>query len=110
MLNIRPTLSRIIGFVNDPNPELAAANVQNGVPEIQVREMESVLKVSSGKVAIIGGLMQESIDADTSRIPGLGKVPVLKHLFSHKKTSKRQTELLVVLRPTVTASSVDARP
>jgi len=54
--------------------------------------------------------MQESIDADTSRIPGLGKVPVLKHLFSHKKTSKRQTELLVVLRPTVTASSVDARP
>jgi len=101
MLNIRPTLSRIIGFVNDPNPELALANVQNGVPEIQVREMESVLKVSSGKVAIIGGLMQESREAETARLPGLGKVPMLGQFFSQRKTAKRQTELLVVLRPTV---------
>jgi len=108
MLNIRPTLSRIIGFVNDPNPELALANVQNGVPEIQVREMESVLKVSSGKVAIIGGLMQESREVDTARLPGLGKLPMLGRLFSHQKSSKRQTELLVVLRPTVILNSEDA--
>ncbi|MFT5894438.1 MAG: MSHA type pilus biogenesis protein MshL [bacterium] len=101
MLNVRPTLSRILGFVNDPNPELAMANVQNGVPEIQVREMETMLRVQSGHVAVIGGLMQETSENDNVRLPGLGRVPFFKHLFSHKIATSRQTELLVVLRPTL---------
>jgi len=101
ILNVRPTLSRILGFVNDPNPELAQANVRNGVPEIQVREMESMLQVRSGHVAIIGGLMQETQSEDDARLPGLGRLPVLGHLFSRQKQSRQQTELLIVLRPTV---------
>ncbi|ASJ76242.1 pilus (MSHA type) biogenesis protein MshL [Granulosicoccus antarcticus] len=104
MLNIRPTLSRILGFVNDPNPELAEANVRNGVPEIQVREMESMLRVQSGNMAIIGGLMQETTEGDDAQLPGLGNVPLIKHLFSKKSRKRRQTELLIVLRPTVIAA------
>ena len=101
MLNVRPTLSRILGFVDDPNPELALANVRNGVPEIQVREMESMLQVRSGDVAIIGGLMQET-QADTdARLPGLGALPVIGRLFARQSRERRQTELLIVLRPTV---------
>ncbi|MFK8076222.1 MAG: pilus (MSHA type) biogenesis protein MshL [Granulosicoccus sp.] len=109
MLNVRPTLSRILGFVNDPNPELALANIKNGVPEIQVREMESMLRVQSGEVAVIGGLMQESEELDQSQLPGLGRVPLLKSLFSHRKKTKRQTELLIVLRPTIVELAADAR-
>lgn len=101
MLNVRPTLSRILGFVNDPNPELAQANVRNSVPEIQVREMESMLQVQSGNVAIIGGLMQDTTEGDDARLPGLGQLPVIKHLFSKRSRKRRQTELLIVLRPTV---------
>ncbi len=101
MLNIRPTLSRILGFVNDPNPELAEANVRNGVPEIQVREMESMLQVQSGNMAIIGGLMQDTTEGSDAQLPGLGNLPVLKHLFSKRSRKRRQTELLIVLRPTV---------
>lgn len=101
MLNVRPTLSRILGFVNDPNPELALANVRNGVPEIQVREMESMLQVQSGEVAIIGGLMQETETDDDARLPGLGSLPGVGRLFSRKSRARRQTELLIVLRPTV---------
>ncbi|NND89616.1 MAG: hypothetical protein HKN42_02035 [Granulosicoccus sp.] len=101
MLNIRPTLSRILGFVNDPNPELAEANVRNGVPEIQVREMESMLQVQSGKVAIIGGLMQETREQNSSGLPGFARIPLLGHLFSQRDRKRRQTELLIVLRPTI---------
>ena len=101
MLNVRPTLSRILGFVNDPNPELAEANVRNGVPEIQVREMESMLLVQSGNMAIIGGLMQDTSEGNDAQLPGLGNLPVLKHLFSKRSRKRRQTELLIVLRPTV---------
>lgn len=101
MLNVRPTLSRILGFVNDPNPELALANVRNGVPEIQVREMESMLQVNSGDVAIIGGLMQESYSDSDASLPGLSKLPIIGRLFSSQSRERRQTELLIVLRPTV---------
>lgn len=103
MLNVRPTLSRILGFVNDPNPELAQANVRNSVPEIQVREMESMLQVQSGNVAIIGGLMQDTTEGSDARLPGLGRIPIVKYLFSQRAHKRRQTELLIVLRPTVLA-------
>jgi len=109
MLNVRPTLSRILGFVNDPNPELAMANVRNGVPEIQVREMESMLRVHSGEVAVIGGLMQETMESDRSQLPVLGRLPIIKHLFAHSLTKKRQTELLIVLRPTVIPLATDVK-
>ncbi|MFK7995228.1 MAG: type II secretion system protein GspD [Granulosicoccus sp.] len=105
MLNVRPTLSRILGFVDDPNPELALANVRNGVPEIQVREMESMLQVRSGNVAIIGGLMQETHTDNDARLPGLGALPVIGRLFAKKNRKRRQTELLIVLRPTVLENS-----
>ena len=104
MLNVRPSLSRIIGFVDDPNPELAQANVRNGVPEIQVREMESMLRVKSGELAVIGGLMQDVVEDTQRQLPGLSRLPGIGKLFSSKKRNRRQTELLVVLRPTVMQS------
>ena len=41
--------------------KLAAAGVRNQVPEIQTREMESVLQVGSGQTVILGGLMQNEV-------------------------------------------------
>jgi general secretion pathway protein D len=55
ILNVRPTISRVTGFVSDPNPALAASNTQSLIPQIQVREMESVLRVRSGQIAVLGG-------------------------------------------------------
>ena len=101
MLNVRPTLSRILGFVDDPNPELALADVRNSVPEIQVREMESMLRVPSGDVAIIGGLMQESVSDGERRLPGLARLPLVGSLFARRSRERTRTELLIVLRPTV---------
>ena len=101
MLNVRPTLSRIIGFVDDPNPELASADVRNSVPEIQVREMESMLRVKSGDMAIIGGLMQDVQNGGNRSLPGLGSLPFIGSLFQQKSQSREQTELLIVLKPTV---------
>jgi len=101
MLNVRPTLSRILGFVDDPNPELAVADVKNSVPEIQVREMESMLRVRSGDVAIIGGLMQEVEKTSDSQLPLISQVPLFGKLFQQNGQSRQQTELLIVLRPTV---------
>ena len=101
LLNTRPTVSRILGFVEDPNPSLAEAGVTNQVPEIQVREMESLLRVNSGQVAVIGGLMQDSIDQSERSVPLVGNLPLIGNLFSYRDDRVEKTELIIFLRPTV---------
>ena len=106
ILNVRPTISRILNFAEDPGPALAGqSQVRNLIPEIQVREMESLLRVQSGSVAIIGGLMQNKVDNRTTRVPGFGRLPVLGKLFSHETRELEKTELLIFLRPTVIENS-----
>lgn len=101
LLNVRPTVSRILGFVNDPNPELAQAGVENEIPEIQVREMESMLRVDSQQIAVLGGLMQDTLDQDRRSVPGLGNLPLIGRLFSYRDDRTEKTELIIFMRPTV---------
>jgi MSHA biogenesis protein MshL len=56
-LLVRPSISRVLRFVTDPNPALT--NVQNQIPEIQSREMESVLRLQEREIGVLGGLMQD---------------------------------------------------
>jgi general secretion pathway protein D len=100
-MNVRPTISRIVGFVNDPNPALSQQGVISRVPEIQTREMESILKVVSGDVAVMGGLMQESVDDKQDLVPGAAAVPWLGQLFRYRNELSTKTELVIFLRPVV---------
>jgi len=100
-LNVRPTITRIVDYVNDPNPDLAKAGVKSQVPVIQARELESLMKVSSGQVAVMGGLMQDSVDNAKEGIPLLSSVPVLGELFSHRNEKTTKTELVIFMRPVV---------
>lgn len=101
ILNIRPTISRILQFVNDPNPGFAAAGVVNQIPEIQVREMESVLRVQDGDTAVIGGLMQDSNNDNKQGLPGLSDIRGLDLVFGTKQRISDKTELVIFLRPRV---------
>jgi MSHA type pilus biogenesis protein MshL len=100
-LNIRPTISRVLGFKKDPNPELAEARVVSEIPEIQVREIESVLKVNHQDIAVIGGLMQDNMEKQTAGIPVLSKLPMVGDLFSYRNDQYAKTELVIFLRPVV---------
>ena len=101
-LNVRPTISRIISFVADPNPALADAGVTSEIPVIQVREIESVLKIENGDTAVIGGLMQDQIDKSTTGIPILSSIPVLGALFRYQDDQYVKSELVIFIRPVVT--------
>ena len=98
ILNIRPTITRILRFVNDPNPNLV---IPNQIPEIQVREMESVLRVASGDTAVLGGLMQDSSTQQSTGVPGLHDAKGVGLLFGTKVTEFDKTELVIFLRPRV---------
>lgn len=101
ILNIRPTLTRILSYALDPNPALADAGVTNPVPEVQVRELESVLRVNSGNIAVIGGLMQDSIEKDEQGISWLSTLPIIGDAFSYKNKQRNKTELIIFLKPTL---------
>jgi MSHA biogenesis protein MshL len=101
VLNLRPTISRKIGDVADPNPSLATAGVTSLIPVIQTREMESVLRVQSGQVAVLGGLMQDAVTNIEDTIPGVRDVPGLGQLLSHRKDLNQKTELVIFLRAVV---------
>lgn len=108
-LNLRPTISRITGYATDPNPVLAQNSLVNRVPEVQTREMESILRVQSGDIAILGGLMQETRDNNSDEVPGLNRVSMLGDLFKYRNESSRKSELVIFLRPTVLIdASLDA--
>lgn len=98
-LNVRPTISRVIGQARDPNPAIAEANVISEIPIIQVREVESVLKVSSGDIAVIGGLMQDQVAKNTSGIPFLSRMPILGSLFRYQDDQSDKTELVIFIKP-----------
>jgi general secretion pathway protein D len=100
-LNVRPTISRIIGYVKDPAFILAKVTGDSVVPEVQVREVESILKVASGQIGVLGGLMQDTLDKSTDGIPGLSRIPLLGNLFSYRDDTANKTELIIFLRPVV---------
>ncbi|MES2126219.1 MAG: secretin N-terminal domain-containing protein [Pseudomonadota bacterium] len=100
-LNVRPTITRIVGYVQDPNPALAAGNVVSKVPVIQAREIESILKVYSGGISVLGGLMQDSVDNAKDGIPGISSLPLLGNLFSYRNETSSKTELVIFMRPVV---------
>ena len=101
LLNLRPSISRLLGYVNDPNPALAAAGVTSRIPQLQTREMESVLKIENNQIAILGGLMQDEINNLTDSIPLLGDIPIAGAAFSNRNDTKTKTELVIFLRPVV---------
>ena len=110
-LILRPTLSRVVSYVNDPAVSINLAIARAGgadvpevvskVPQIQTRELESVIKVRSGDTAVLGGLMRENFASNTDQTPGLGNVPGLGELFKYKNRDNAKSELVIFLRPTV---------
>lgn len=99
-LNVRPTISRVTGYKTDPNPDIPATS-PNLVPQIQTREMESVLRLTNGEIAVMGGLMEDKIDYNTDAIPGLGRMAGIGNLFRNRDDTNTKTELVIFLKPTV---------
>lgn len=100
-LNLRPTISRITSYAHDPNPVLKENNIANLIPQIQTREMESILRVRNGDIAVLGGLMQDSRTGDTNQFPGVGSIPHIGELFKARNDKNSKSELVIFLRPII---------
>lgn len=97
-LNVRPSISSISDLKKDPNPALT---IDNMVPQIRTREIESMLRVQSGDIAVLGGLMEDRMDNKSGRLPVAGDIPLFGEIFTTRSNASSKTELVIVLRPTV---------
>ncbi|MER9302611.1 type II and III secretion system protein family protein [Mesorhizobium sp. M0293] len=69
------------------------------VPGFIVRRARTSIDLKNGQSFMIAGLLQSQNDITTSRIPGLGKMPVLGALFSSKSYQRRETDLVIIVTP-----------
>lgn len=66
-----------------------------------VRESDSVIHARTGDVVVIGGLMKSATSDQVSKVPLLGDIPMLGHLFRNVNKLQTKTELVILLKPTV---------
>ncbi|MCG9784776.1 pilus (MSHA type) biogenesis protein MshL [Vibrio brasiliensis] len=66
-----------------------------------IRESDSVIRAQDGDVVVIGGLMKSNTVEQVSKVPFLGDVPALGHLFRNTSQLTQKTELVILLKPSV---------
>lgn len=86
ILFLRPTISKLSQTVADPAVDLAlAANANNSsevkqslVPVVDVKEMDTILRVKSGDVGVLDGLMEVKSTQNQASLPGASNIPITK--------------------------------
>ncbi len=72
-----------------------------GDPIFNKREIKTTVMADDGMTVVLGGLIDEDVQESESKIPLLGDIPVLGHLFRSTSSSKRKRNLMVFIRPTI---------
>ncbi|MEW9797726.1 type II secretion system secretin GspD [Alteromonas sp. CYL-A6] len=68
---------------------------------INKREIKTTVIVDDGGTIVLGGLIDEDVQESVSKVPLLGDIPILGHLFKTTSTTKRKRNLMVFLKPTI---------
>lgn len=110
VINLRPTISRVIGSKADPSIAIVNNSLNPGsnqidseVPVVAVREIDSVMKLKSGQVAILGGLMVEGSESVDAGVPGT-KSGFFSFLTRAKRDAQTVTELVIFIKATIVKS------
>ena len=128
-LNVRPTLTRHLDDVTSPETQYIQAllaqtcNASGGsnpdcdipvtpitVPEIEVREIDSVMKVKSGGVMVIGGLMEDNTTSTQVGVPGAKDIPIFGNLFKSRNEDSGKRELVILIKATIVNSDGSTDP
>lgn len=106
-MQVRPTVTKITEYVEDPAVAYIAATVVGGgsissqIPVVNVQEVDSVVKMGSGQMIVMGGLLQDSSRSSSDSVPVLGEVPVVGNLFRNQGDKVTKSELVIFLKATI---------
>ncbi len=102
-LALRPTITRIVNQASDPAVQFIAQDtgIESLIPELNVQEIDSVIKVNSGQPVILGGLLQDRVQSGDEGVPVLSEVPMVGNLFKKHQDQISKTELVILLKATI---------
>jgi general secretion pathway protein D len=96
-LFINQEVSSILGPVNAASSELVTNK----------RLIETTVLVNDGQIVVLGGLIEDDEQASLDKVPILGDIPILGRAFQSEGKSRRRTNLMVFLRPTIITNDAD---
>jgi pilus assembly protein CpaC len=89
-------------------PEVSSLDFSNAVtisgfvlPAIATRHAETIVELKDGQSFGIAGLLDQRTTTQLSKVPGLGDIPILGQLFKSRSINKTNSELLVIVTPTI---------
>ncbi len=87
--------------VNLTNNRADFSNTVQGNPAIQTKEIETRVLVADGDTAVLGGVYYTIESSTQTRVPLLGRIPILGWLFKSTSKKKEQNEMLVFITPRI---------
>ncbi len=86
--------------------EVSSVSGTTGVDiSINKREIKTTVMAESGDTVVLGGLIDEDVQESVQKVPILGDIPILGHLFKSTSNSTRKRNLMVFLRSTIVRDS-----
>lgn len=113
ILFLRPSISRLTQTVADPAIDIAfnasinnetnasRSPTQSMIPVVEVREIDSVLRLHDKEMAILGGLMEVRSSEHRQGLPGLDEIPLVRDLTGSLTEGDTIVELVIVLKATI---------
>ena len=103
VLNVTPRISPMGEVLMHVKPEVSSGEVnQNtGLPEEETTEVETSILLGDGQGVVIGGLIQEKVIDNQSKLPFLGDLRAIGRIFQHRSLSKVRSEIIIALIPRV---------
>ena len=98
---LRPTITRVVNEEQDPAVQFVSSDIVSSIPELNVQEIDSVIKVNSGQAIVLGGLLQDRMETTSEIVPVVGELPVVGNLFKKRGDSIQKTELVILLKATI---------
>ena len=79
----------------------------NPIPTVNTRYIRTNVAAPNGCTIVLGGLIQDQKQKQTTGIPILDRIPIIGAAFRSTTSNKMRTELLVFMRPEVTLTKLD---
>ena len=97
-LRINPSISEARSTISTDNSNRTTP------PDLNRRQLSSVVTVKDGNRIVLGGLINTSTGTDMNKVPLLGDIPILGHLFKSESMIKKTEELVLIIEPHIVKS------
>ncbi|WP_163835945.1 type IV pilus secretin PilQ [Spartinivicinus ruber] len=91
------------------NKDSVATDIAGTVPGINTNEVQTQVLVPNGQTVVIGGVFEQEIEQNSSKVPFLGDIPIIGRLFRKDEKRDNKDELLIFITPKIVDNALTSR-